>query len=196
MRGHRLRTLALPVFLASALLLPFPARAASPTLRVTFSITGGYRYTGALTTSAALTSARQTTNYTCAIQRVVDAPVTYLITFNVHVLQLGQLTGDAFDLLVRNFTPGTTAITRARDVEIDLAVRGRFVYHIIGEHDPRFHITVHLAADGRSGSFAASHLLVKVPTTKSRDLLFGKYRQGAPVDVHGSWQCATLATVL
>jgi ribosomal protein L31E len=166
----RLRHLAL-LFLISRLLISDHAIAqVQPDVVVHLSISGGYRYHGTLT------GPYTGIDYFCATQQTI-----YAVNWNVSALlkvKKGNFKKNAFSLLIRGYSSFVSRYTNSENMDITVVVN-RHAY-IGTASDPKYRIRVQIGQKGRSGTFSATHL------TAMRKF------HGAPVNVAGSWSCATL----
>jgi hypothetical protein len=163
------------VFLAVS---PAMAAPASAPFSIHLKVSGGYRYSGSLT------SFFSNFDYFCAMTKEPGGIGTYQYGLYFGLSRLnnalkGNFSKDLLVLTVQRYKP---TIARYHDPvhdQITLVVR-RHAYSSAGLIDPRYRVTVQVARDGLSGSFSMSH----VPT-------MGKFR-GKPVNVQGAWTCDTV----
>ena len=171
-----LGALALLVFPAFVPALAAPSRATAMTVRL--KITGGYHY------SRTLASPSGAVGYYCFVGKdyLNRGLKEYGVDYNVNgVLNAAQGSpgADSFLLTVRGYTPTRTHYSDPRRLDMTVVVQRRS-YYDRGQLDGKFRMTVQFARNGRSGTFRATHV---------RGL---GANHGNPIDVEGSWSCATV----
>jgi hypothetical protein len=161
---------------------PAAAAPASAPFSIHLKLSGGYRYSGSLT------SFFSNFDYFCAMTREPGGTGTYQYGLYFGLSRMGNALKGNFskDLLVLTVQRYKPAITRYHDSvhdQITLVVRRHAyssAYSSAGLIDPKYRVTVQVARDELSGSFSMSH----VPT-------MGKFR-GKPVNIQGAWTCDTV----
>ncbi len=156
------------------------ALAGHPTVRVHFSVTGGLRVTRTLVHSISAG------NYGCVWDPHAATDGTgyvYQVEYDKSAVPALIISADVFGLSLFRYSPGRSHVFDPHHDEIIVQAASHIFDGIAGQPPHwKFGLTVHVARDGRSGTFRATHL--------AAGTLAGTT---APVDIQGSWRCSVLS---
>jgi hypothetical protein len=151
--------------------------AAAPQLVVHLSITGGYRYSGTLSSPAGGSGSF------CFVAGDYLHPGAreYGVDYDLPGLmnaQAGDYSKDTFFITVFRYGRATRYVD-SRNLSFQVVVK-RHAYFDAGGMDSQFHMGVQLARNGLSGVFTVSHVRA-MPNFSSQ-----------PINARGSWRCSSL----
>ncbi|MBV9280516.1 MAG: hypothetical protein JOZ41_10580 [Chloroflexi bacterium] len=156
-----------------------PAAAAPRPLALHLTVTGGFRFNGALSPGFS------TFDSFCAVGTDSADPrfkiyVLYLGLSAITDAQKGNFANDGFTLTLRFYKPSVTHYNDPDSDWVVLVLRRHAYAHTNATVDDRYRVSVTLARNGLGGTLRATHL-----TAMPRS-------HGKPIDIRGSWTCDTL----